>query len=205
MKRLTLLGGILSILLSFLFLSNRVATLNGEFKIDPTSQLRLEGETNINSFSCNCQEDFPRDTYEIDEDGHPYFLKLRNTDLKLPIRKLDCKRKGINNDLYKALQADSHPYIHIEIQSIRLPESKQKLSTEYWTDLPVQTHITIAGTRRPLHLQMKVKALGTHTYHLISESEIAMSDFGIDPPRPLLGMIKVKDLIRIHFDLKVEI
>lgn len=204
MKRLSLIG-ILSLVVSLVFLSNRYPALTGEFKIDPSSQLRLEGVTNINRFSCDCADNFPIDTYEVVQDDRPFILKLRNTDLRLATNKLDCGRRGINNDLRKALKSDSFPYIQIEVKTIRLPEEKGQIKESEWTTLPVQTQITVAGTRRPLHLSVKAKKLGENFFHLRSETEIAMSDFGVDPPKPMFGMIKVEDIITIHFDLKVHL
>ncbi|PHN07325.1 YceI family protein [Flavilitoribacter nigricans] len=204
MKRLTLLG-ILSLIVSLVFLSNRYAALTGEFIIDPSSQLRLEGVTNVNRFSCDCSDNFPKDTYELIQDNRPFIINLRNTDFRLATNKLDCGRKGINNDLRKALKADSFPFIRIEVQTIRLPEGAGEISSTAWTEIPVKTQITIAGTRRPLHLSVEAKALGDDYYQLRSRTEVAMSDFGIDPPRPMFGMIKVEDVITIHFDLKVHL
>lgn len=204
MKRFSLIW-ILVLGVSLVFLSNRFPALTGEFRIDSSSQLRLEGTTNINQFTCNCSEDFPVDTYETVQNDHPYLLSLRKTDFHLATDNLDCGRRGINNDLRKALKSDSFPYIRIEVQSIRLPEGNTLVEGEDWTDVPVKTQITIAGSRRPLHLSVKVKALGNHTYQLRSQTQVAMSDFGIDPPRPMLGMIKVRDFITIHLDLKVDL
>lgn len=204
MKRLTLIG-ILSLVVSLVFLSNRQPANVGEFRIDPRSQLRLEGVTNINRFTCDCSDNFPKDTYEVIQDNRPFILNFRNTDLRLTTDKLDCGRKVINKDLRKALKSDSFPHIRIEVQTIRLPEAKGQMSESEWTTLPVKTHITVAGQRRPLHLSVAVKNLGDNTYQLRSQTEIAMSDFGIDPPAAMLGMIKVQDIITIHFDLIVEL
>lgn len=204
MKRLSLTG-LFILLLSVVFLSYRYINHSGEFRIDPASRLRLEGATNINQFTCDCQENFPVDTYHTIEDGSPYFLRLENTDLKLRIEKLDCGRDVINKDLRKALQADEHPYIRIEVQSIRLPEVDDAVGDDQWTNIPVKTRITIAGVSRPLHLSVDAKAVDKKTYKLRSETKVAMTDFGIDPPKPMLGMIKVKDEITIHFDLIVSL
>jgi hypothetical protein len=193
------------LLLSLAFLSKRRSANSGEFRIDPASQLRLEGVTNVNRFTCDCSDNFPADTYEVIRDDRPFIIKLRNTDFRVTTSKLDCGRKGINKDLHKALKSDSFPQIRIEVETIRLPEETARLNKTEWTTLPVKTQITIAGTRRPLHLNVQAKSLGDGQYQLRSRTEIAMSDFGIDPPRPMFGMIKVEDLISIHFDLKVDL
>lgn len=198
-----MLLGVLFLIASLVFLSNRFPTRNGQFRIAPSSQLRLEGVTNINRFFCDCSDTFPADTYELVQDDRPFLLKLKNTDFRLATAKLDCGRKVINNDLRKALKADEFPHIRIEVETIRLPENNGQISDTDWTTIPVKTQITIAGTRRPLHLQVAAKSLGHHTYQLRSETKVAMSDFGIDPPKPMLGMIKVEDVITIHFDLVV--
>ncbi|MCB0628971.1 MAG: YceI family protein [Saprospiraceae bacterium] len=205
MKRFSLSGLFLLLLLSVVFLSYRYTGHSGKFRIDPSSKLRLEGATNINQFTCDCQENFPVDTYYANEGAHAYLLRLEKTELKLRIQNLDCGRAAINKDLRKALQADEHPYIRIEVETIRLPEPEDAINSEKWTNIPVKTRITIAGVSRPLHLSVDAKAIGKNIYHLRSKTQVAMTDFGIDPPKPMLGMIKVKDEITIDFDLKVSI
>lgn len=205
MTRRTFFGITTLLFAGFFFLDSRFPALTGEFQIDPSSELRLEGATNINRFTCNCAEKFPKDTYELVQNDHAYILNLRNTDFRLSTSRLDCGRKAINTDLRKALRAEEFPYIRIEIQSIRLPEDSPTLSSESWATLPVKTQITIAGTRRPLHLAVQAKSLGDGHYQLRSKTEVAMSDFGIEPPKPMLGMIKVEDHITISFDLKVSL
>lgn len=204
MKR-TSLTGLLLLLLSVVFLSYRYSYRSGAFTIDPTSRLRLEGATNINQFACNCEENLPAGTYKIVEDAHPYLLRLEKTALKLSIQSLDCGRKAINKDLQKALLAEEHPYIRIELLSLRLPEPEETTPANSWANIPVQTRITLAGVSRPLHLSVAAKATGENEYHLQSQTKVAMTDFGVDPPKPMLGMIKVKDEITIHFDLIVRL
>ncbi len=171
-------------------------------KILDNSNLYLEGKSNINKFSCYCEENFP--TQEIQFNGVPTDGKahFNKTEIQITTAKLNCGKKAINKDLAKALKAEQYPKITLELCSLTFSEAAH---TEEWQHVQAETFMTIAGTTRSLSLTAKAKQIEDEKFMIKSSTEIKMTDFGIDPPTALLGLVKVKDTIVLTFDLSVKI
>ena len=107
----------------------------------------------------------------------------------------------MNKDFYHALKAKTYPTMWIELESI---ENVQAIKSA-WTTLATHTRITIAGTSRSVPVQARVRKLSEGKLQIYAERALKMSDFGIQPPTALMGMIKTNDEIIIKLDLVVEV
>lgn len=74
-----------------------------------------------------------------------------------------------------------------------------------WTALATHTRITIAGMGRSVPIQARVRKMADNKLQIYAERPLKMSDFGIQPPTALMGMIKTNDDITIKLDLIVTI
>ncbi len=169
-------------------------------RILPDSRLYLEGSSNVNQFVCDCEQVFPSLTFNMEGGSPQNKASFLDTRLQLITKNLDCGNRGMNRDLYKTLKADEFPQIVFALRSVNpLPDftnpGEQRVTTE--------ASLTIAGQSRPVDLEVKARPLGDQSFHFVSQKTIKMSDFGIEPPTALMGLIKVDDEITIHFDLKV--
>jgi hypothetical protein len=73
-----------------------------------------------------------------------------------------------------------------------------------WTDLKVWTRITIAGETRSVWLPAQVRKPGPNRWHIRAKKELRMTDFRVNPPTALMGMIKTSDEITIELDLLIH-
>lgn len=166
------------------------------------SELTLIGESNIKPFSCECEEDFEPVNYELIQhcDGHYVF---KGTQLRVPVRTLDCGNRIMNKDLFNALKADTYPDIVIQPKELHLPLS---LSPEVgWVDFTVEATVGLAGRAQKISLPVKARYLSDSQFRIRSRKTLCMLDFGISPPTAMGGLIKVDSEIDIYFDLLVEV
>ena len=175
------------------------------YTIEDQSQLSIKGSSNVNQFSCQCKQDFPRGTVRFETENRGQTLHFQQATLSLQTRRLDCGHKGINRDLQKALLVDEHPLIEIELLDARQKGDKLLNECDGWVPLDASSRITIAGVSRKVHLPIQGRRLSDHRYQFKSAKTIHMSDFGIEPPKPLFGLITVDDDITINLDLTVNI
>lgn len=96
---------------------------------------------------------------------------------------------------YEALKADDHPEI---IFKLFVPIKSIKSSTKAQT-FSSSGSLTIAGVTKKIN--MKVKILMGENGEMAFEGlqKIKMSDYNIDPPKALLGVLKTHDDITINF------
>ena len=199
----------LSIGLTLAFLASSFTPTSAplSYRILQDSRLFLEGTTNVNTFVCKCAcvQSFPRLQFEMEvkEEGQKAVfdeagLNIRTTDL-------DCGNRNMNKDLHETLKARQYPSISIVIQEAGLKSGAVLAGGHEWTYITAKAQLTVAGVERSVRLKIKAQQTGPGTYRFLSQYTIKMTDFNIEPPTAMLGLIKVNDRIEIHFDLTVAV
>ncbi len=175
------------------------------FQIEPGSTLQVKGSSNVTDFSCECGELFPKLPMQMSPTGDGYKARFFKTSLQIRTRKLDCGSKPMNNDMYQTLKADDYPHIQIELLETGWKSGGVFQKADQWQSLEAVVNITIAGVTRKETLTVQGKKLNDDQYRFKSAKLLLMTDFGIKPPRPLLGLIKVANEITIELDLVVSL
>ncbi|MCB0626848.1 MAG: hypothetical protein KDC43_23765 [Saprospiraceae bacterium] len=203
LSRLRLFAALFALLI-FCAASNDTS-VDREYTITDASKLFLEGTSNVTDFTCNCQESFSPSSFQVQRQAEGRIASFRNTKLKLQSKKLDCGQKAMNKDMYSTLKADEFPYITIELLQAKQPTGLRLGECDDWVPMDVQMAITIAGVRQVQWINVKGLQKGRQDFSFQGSKELLMSSFGLTPPRPLLGLIKVDDAITIHLDLAVKV
>lgn len=180
------------------FLSTTTQVNTTFFQIEQGSKLSIKGITNVTDFTCKCEELFPKIQVNINKKGNK--AQFEKTALSIRAKKLDCGNKAMNSDMYQTLKADDFPNIQIE-----LLESEITALNDNWATLQASANLTIAGVTRKESFTIQAKKNDGFQYRLKGCKSIKMTDYGMTPPRPMLGLIKVKDLITLDLDLTISI
>jgi polyisoprenoid-binding protein YceI len=125
------------------------------------------------------------------------------TTLALKTAALDCDNSKINRDLCTALKADEFPTINIVLHEASVHGAS--VNERDWTDIKATATLTITDQSRKVSLAVKGRKLSGDRFRFVSIKDIQMTDFGIQPPTALFGLIKVHDHIKINFDLIVKV
>jgi hypothetical protein len=122
--------------------------------------------------------------------------------MRITTSELDCGKNAINKDLLKTLKADEYPNITLELCSLTFIEGAHD---DEWQKVKAETFLTIAGTTRTMNMMVKAKQSGENKFKVKTSEELKLTDFGIEPPTALLGLVKVKDEMILHLDLEVKV
>jgi hypothetical protein len=197
---LFILLGLLSFAPSLSFFSIQTA-----FLIENDSELYLNGSSNVNKFTCHCEQDFQRQPFEAGIYDQGRKLRFNSTFLNIQSEKLDCQNRRMNNDMHKTLKAKEHPFIKIQLLEA-YPKNRQSISGLYdWTPFQAKAIITIADVKKQVALDVQGRRVDNNRFQFVSAKALYMSDFQLNPPSPLMGLIKVNDKIEINFDLIVRV
>jgi hypothetical protein len=173
------------------------------FRIESASCLYIEGSSNVTDFRCECEQSFPvRTTQVIAESSH---LRFSGATLTMPVTAIDCGQRAINRDMQETLLADEHPNIRIELLNAHLPGSDESAVANEGTTIWAQLRITLAGQSRDMRMRVFARQLSPETYRFAGSLDIQLSHFGLTPPSPMLGLIKVDDRMKISMDLVVSV
>ncbi len=173
------------------------------YHINPESKLYLKGTTNVNTFTCDCTDRFQPQYLEVESQGT--YAHFRRAGLHISTRDFNCHNRKIEADMEKALKADTYPHIGIEL--VESWQNGQCLNADCrdWFSVKAKVKITITDVDKQHQILGKARRIGANRFQLVGEKALQMSEFGIDPPHAMFGMIKVNDWITFHFDLIVEV
>ncbi len=173
------------------------------FTIEDNSHLQLKGTSNVNAFTCDCEERYAPQSFEVEQQGET--ARFQNTSLKISTRKFNCHNDKIDHDMRKALKADKFPHIQIDLMETRQNLRQMQTANRNWFDVQAKVKLTICGVNRIKIIPAKAVMLSDNHFRLKGFHPINMSEFGIEPPTALFGLIQVNDQIDFHFDLYVSI
>lgn len=160
------------------------------------NQIVIEGETNINQF--NFTFDNSRyDVLTINEQAKSENPKKEIIEFEIPVKGFKGDNYLMENDFYTLLNASNHPIIIVGIEKSLL----QKIFFGTAGSV-IDFYITIAGKTKRVTGEYTTNCKNDLTI-LTGNANIRLTDFSIDPPQKMLGMLKVKDLIFIKFDISM--
>lgn len=169
------------------------------------SQLIIEVETNVNEFDCHYTHSsvFSNLCFQGERNNLKVFFS--EAELRLPIDQFDCGGKLINRDFVDLLYREDQPFIEVNFKSAKWYSPEQQIKNRR-LGRPVgyfEVEITLAGEARAKTLQIFSSDLRDNKLFSQGSITLNMKEFGIDPPEKFMGMVKVKELLIINFDLNI--
>ncbi|MDX1545740.1 MAG: YceI family protein, partial [Rhodothermales bacterium] len=92
---------------------------------------------------------------------------------------------------------EAHPEIRFRLTGIVLEAPAD--GADY--RLRVSGRLALAGAERSVSLPVQAHRRADGTYRASGHLPLVMSDFGIDPPTAVLGLVRAHDRITVRFDL----
>ena len=172
------------------------------YTISESSLITISGTTNINAFECLwtgsiVQGSLVTSIYPFEDQ-----IKFENALLLIGIKRFNCNNRIMSSDMHKAMGADKHPYIEIELLKVENINNEQISSNS--GKLKVDVVITINGVQQKTSLNINWSSVSNIHYVLNGSKSLKMSNFDIDPPSRAFGMIRVYDMINIEFSLILQ-
>jgi hypothetical protein len=163
------------------------------------STLRLDGDSNLRRWSCRAEELIPELTlFRADPSQPP--IRVEEATMRVPVARIECGIGKMNENLRDALRADAHPEITFEVTRARVHDGVSR------GNVTVTAHgrLTVAGVTKELDLDVTGLDTGDGALRLTSEVRILMTDFGVEPPTAMLGLLKTRNEVTIRFDLLAD-
>lgn len=108
---------------------------------------------------------------------------------------LKSGKSGMDKNTYKALMTDKHKQIVYKLEGIKSISPKGANSYK----AVAVGKLTIAGKTNGIEMDLDLNVDGDKVLMKGSKA-LKMTDYGIDPPKALMGTIKTGDDIVVHFD-----
>lgn len=191
MKRMILTAMLASILLG------SSSSDSGTWIIGAGTKLAIQGSTNVNKFTCRFDYYYGSDTLQYLRNYLSGKLNFSNNRMIIPVHSFDCGAKQISNDFRKTLKAESYPELMIAFRSLENPFNQNDCFIDGVID------ITLAGVTTTYTVRYMVR-LEKNTIFLNGTHPVNFSDFRLEAPTKLQGLIKVEEVLNVEFNLVLK-
>jgi polyisoprenoid-binding protein YceI len=161
-----------------------------------SARVSLDGTSNIHAYTASTTD--VRVT-AIELGGTPagdvlaYVLEpgaLKGFDIVIPAATLKSDKSDLNKNMHKALKVQEHAEIGFRLRALEAAGGAYRgLGT-----------LTIAGVEKEVTLNLQIERKGA-ALAVTGTTDLLMTDYGITPPKAMLGMLKTNPKVQIRIDL----
>lgn len=160
-----------------------------------SSSLQISGSSNINEFKCIYEGIFNPPTLKHILHFQDNRFVIEGDTLKMIIEDFDCGRRGINRDFRNTLKNSDFPTI--DIAPISFDNSDTILNK-------LNVSVSLAGVSKIYVVDFETSSPSNNVFRISGKQKLSMTDFGIDPPKAVFGLIKVDNELVIIFDIYLK-
>jgi polyisoprenoid-binding protein YceI len=115
-------------------------------------------------------------------------------EVTIPTKGLTSPREGVDKNMHKALKAEEFPQIRFRLGAMTAAADGAYRAVG---------RLTIAGVEKEVTLDIKATASGS-ALTVSGTTDLLMTDYGITPPKALMGMLKTDPKVKIRIELVLD-
>lgn len=170
-----------------------------QLSIKEGSRLWFDGTSTVRDWSCQAAQ---LDAVIETEAGAPAAVlggrkAVRAVTLTIPVARLNCNdNRTMNGHMLKALNAERHPTIQFTLASYDVAHAAPSSGT-------LQGTLMINGTTRPVTLLVEFEGV-EGALRVAGTYALKMTEWGVTPPKLMMGALKVGETVTVRFDLLLQ-
>lgn len=173
----------------------------------PASRLVLHGKSTLHDYqSVANRMELQVELGDVPSSTAPLIERLSQTGavksivLTIPVQAMHSDKDGLDKNMQKALKASENPNIIFRISAPPPPSA--------WaadgSNVTVKGVLEVAGQARPIEVPLRISSSADGMV-LEGRKALRMTDFGVKPPKMMLGTLKTADGIDIEFRLVLAV
>lgn len=165
--------------------------------IHQNSTLSVSGTSNIKDFTCRLESLHYDDTLAFTLSPASQIIVFRQHRLHIPVEPFDCGNRLIRKDFLQTLKHEAHPVIQLQFIDLRISGR-----ATWWKD-PIEgaISITLGGVSQRYILDYDLNIYGEHVIELNGSRTLTLSDFNLEAPERLAGLVKIDEEVDVSFRL----
>lgn len=187
------------LLFTFLFGPPAMGDLSShtQWIVHQNSSLSVEGSSNIKDFTCRLESLQHSDTLAFSLVPTSQIIVFRQHQMQIPVEPFNCGNWMIRKDFLNTLKYEEHPYITLQFIDLRI-----KNSPTWWKE-PIQgaINIQLGGVSQRFVLDYDLHIYGEQVIELNGHKKVALSDFQLEAPERLGGLVKIDNQVQVNFRL----
>lgn len=153
----------------------------------------INGSTNVNKFELT--NNLPRISIKRTCSSDTLALQTKKYWFNIPVKKFKADNPQIYKDFLAMVRATEYPDIKV---GFALKDLHNLMNSRRPVSFPVD--IFLAGKTRSYNITCRFSSCGDNCFFVSGSRKMSLTDFDIEPPQKILGLIKVNNEININFD-----
>lgn len=154
------------------------------------SKLTISGTSSLHDWDMDAEQQKGQITLDVAAE-----LKINKLTFEVTSESLKSGKGGMDKNAYKALNTKQHKTINFLLTDVK--DVKSTGNNNYKVEMA--GNLTIAGVTKKQNITFDIQ-VASNKVTVKGEKAFKMTDFGIDPPKALLGTITTGDEITIKFN-----
>ncbi len=163
------------------------------YQVAPGSHFWIDGSSTAGRFSCAGAR--VSGAGSVDEAS-----RRLNGRISVPVGAFDCGGSRMNRDMQDALKSDRYPNIVVAINGIEGAVSTSARNS--WVRVTAVGTIDLAGVTRAVRIPARGRQTGPGRVEIAGQQALRMTDFDVDPPSGLMGLVRARNTVTARFEIK---
>ena len=178
------------------------ATSMRPMPFQPESKLWVDGGSTVRDYTCRATKidgsvtpttpGAPLPIAEVEKG-------VRTADLSIAVASLDCGNGTMDDHMRKALKASEHPRIEYRLNTSKI----QRINGDEGAVL-LTGKVKIAGVEKAITTEATMVQDKQGGIRVRGSHDLVMSEYGVKPPTLMMGTLKVKDQVKVGFDVMLR-
>ena len=172
-----------------------------KFVLQENSEINIIGKSSFGNFTCESKSLYDNQqqvelAYTVIEN----IFHFQHGTLIIPVNGFDCGVNKITSDMQTLLHEDQYPEIGISLlMYIRMIQGTPMLSDNEEQGKLVMM-FEIAGKEKEEELTVD-RVINDDGFSLSGNVKLKLSDYGLETPKPMFGLVEISDEVVIQFNL----
>ena len=168
-------------------------------KLGAESKLWFDGKSTVRDWSCKATQIDA--VIDAEPSAPANVLKgqkaVKTATLTFPTAKLDCNNGTMNGHMMKALNGAKHANIVFTLSGYDLDAAAPVKGTLNGT-------LLINGVTKPISFPAEFKPAAGGALQVTGKYDLTMTQWQVEPPKLMMGTLKVNPVVTVNFDLLLK-
>ncbi len=170
-------------------------------RVQPATRLWISGTSTVRAFECSAKSfdaAIEADAPTVVTDVLAGQKSVTTVEVKVLAAQLDCRNDKMNDHMLKALKAKQFAAVEFCLESYALERAGDG------THARLSGTLTLGGVTKSISLTAVVSAGPDGALRIAGAYPLRMTEYGLEPPKLMLGALKVNELVTVNFDLLLK-
>jgi polyisoprenoid-binding protein YceI len=169
------------------------------FTLLPASTLSVKGTSTVQAYECVAPQINASVSAASAINTVADLQSMETVRLTIPVAAMDCGNRTMDGHMRNALKADASPNIQFVLDSHTVRANGDAAGT-----VQMRGRLTVAGQTKPIQMTANLTRQADGTVRVRGSHGFDMTEFGVQPPRLMMGTMRVHDPVVVEFDLALR-